>query len=87
MAELRRIERRKNYLWPGSIEAAFIRWRSFVHQPNRRLWDHTQAGCTEWACCGDPTEARDFLEAAMLSMSRRHARELRPLIKALDDDY
>ncbi|PZG26138.1 hypothetical protein C1I98_34125 [Spongiactinospora gelatinilytica] len=74
-------------MWPGSVESAFIRWRAFVHQPNRRLWDYDQAGCTEWACCGDPAQSRDHLEAVMLSMSRRRARELRTLVKALDDDY
>ncbi|WP_241268034.1 hypothetical protein [Streptomyces chrestomyceticus] len=87
LAEVRRIERQKKYLGPGSIGSAMVRWRSFVHQPNRRLWDYESGGCTEWACCGDPWRAREHLEAVMLSMSRRRARELRSLVETLDRRY
>ncbi|MEV7090745.1 hypothetical protein AB0O07_33625 [Streptomyces sp. NPDC093085] len=37
LAEVRRIERQKGYLWPGSTGSAMARWRGFVYQPNRRL--------------------------------------------------
>lgn len=87
LAEIRRIERQKKYLWPGSIGSAMVRWRSFVHQPNQRLWDYESDGCTEWACCGDPWQAREYLEAVMLAMTRRRARELRSLVEALDRRY
>jgi hypothetical protein len=87
LAEVRRLERQKKYLWPGAIGAAMVRWRSFVHQPNRRLWEYDDDGCTEWACCGDPWQAREFLEAVMCSMSRRRARELRELVAVLDELY
>jgi hypothetical protein len=87
LAEVRRIERQKKHLWPGSIGSAFVRWRSFVHQPNRRLWDYKNDGCTEWACCGDPWQAREYLEAVTLAMSPRKARELRSLVEALDKHY
>ncbi|MGW1163796.1 hypothetical protein ACWD48_37675 [Streptomyces sp. NPDC002519] len=30
LAEVRRIERQKKYLWPGSTGSAMVRWRSFV---------------------------------------------------------
>ncbi|MGW1788111.1 hypothetical protein ACWCO0_25625 [Streptomyces tubercidicus] len=63
------------------------RWRSFAYQPNRRLWEYETGGCTEWACCGDPWQAREFLEAVMLAMSRRRSRELRSLVKALDRQH
>lgn len=86
-AEVRRIERQKKYLWPGSVGAAVVRWRSFVDEPSRRLWEYETSGCTEWACCGDPWEAREHLEVVMLSMSRRRARELRSLVEALDERY
>ncbi|MEU3862936.1 hypothetical protein AB0F03_37610 [Streptomyces sp. NPDC028722] len=87
LAEARRIERQKKYLWSGSIGSAMVRWRSFVHQPNRRLWDYESGGCTEWACCGDPWQTREHLEAVVLAMSRRRARELRNLVDALDRRY
>ncbi|MFG2140845.1 hypothetical protein [Streptomyces sp. NPDC048650] len=88
LAEVRRIEHRKKYLWPGAIGQAMVRWRSFVHQPNRRLWEYDESGgCTEWACCGDPWQARDHLEAVLPAMSRRRARELRSLVEALDRRY
>ncbi|PIB04997.1 hypothetical protein B1C81_31205 [Streptomyces sp. HG99] len=87
LAEVRRIEHQKQRLWPGSIGEAMVRWRSFVHQPNRRLWDYDSGGCTEWACCGDPWQAREYLETVMLAMSRRRARELRSLVEALDRCY
>jgi len=87
LAEIRRIERQKKYLWPGSIGSAMVRWRSFVHQPNRRMWDDESGGCTEWACCGDPWRAREYLEAVILAMPRRRALELRCLVEALDRRY
>ncbi|WP_218004769.1 hypothetical protein [Microtetraspora niveoalba] len=87
LAEVRRIEREKKYLWPGSVGSSFIRWRSFVHDPGRRLWDDESDGCTEWACCGDPWQAREQLEAVISGMSRRKARELRGLVEALDGRY
>lgn len=86
-AEIRRIEHQKTYLWPGSTWSALVRWRSFVHHPNRRLWDYESIGCTDWACCGDPQQAREFLEAVILAMSRRRSRELRSLVEALDRRY
>ncbi|WP_254667965.1 hypothetical protein [Streptomyces griseus] len=48
LAEVRRIERQKKYLWPGSIASAMVRWRSFVPQPDRRLWEYESGGCAEW---------------------------------------
>jgi hypothetical protein len=88
LAEIRRIERDKKYLWPGATSSAMVRWRGFVHRPNRRLWEYdSDGGCTEWACCGDPWQAREFLEAVMLAMSRRRSREVRSLGEALDREY
>jgi hypothetical protein len=87
LAEVRRIERQKKYLWPGSIGSAMVRWRIFVHEPNRRLSDYGNGSCSEWDCCGDPWLAREYLEAVMLAMTRRRARELRRLVDALDSRY
>src|SRR4051812_50212434 len=89
LAEVRRIERQKmgKYLWPGSVGSAMVRWRNFVHEPTRRLWDYESDGCLEWACCGDPRQAREYLEAVILAMSRRRGRELRSLVETLDRCY
>ena len=77
-AEVRRTELRKKYLWPGATAACLERWRSFVHQPYHRIWHFAAEGCTEWACCGDPREARAYLEAVILAMSRRRAASCAP---------
>ncbi|MCZ0972708.1 hypothetical protein O1L55_17640 [Streptomyces albulus] len=70
-----------------STGSAMVRWRSFVRQPNRRLWEYERGGCTEWACCGDLRQAREFLDAVMPTMPRRRSRELRRLVEALDRRY
>ncbi|MCK1813864.1 hypothetical protein MTQ13_06170 [Streptomyces sp. XM4011] len=88
LAEIRRVERRDTRLWPGSAGWAWERWRDFVRHPARRQWDLYESGvCTEWACCGDPWEARERLDTVMAAMSRRGARELRRLIDTLDARY
>jgi hypothetical protein len=86
LAEVARVEQSRNYLWPGVTAVAVRRWQGFVHNPYRRLWIHDD-GCGVWECCGNPLEAREFLEAVILGMSRRRARELRHLVDELDDMY
>ncbi|WP_059006854.1 hypothetical protein [Streptomyces specialis] len=86
-AEISRIERRRNYLWPGVTATALRHWRGFVHDPSHRLRVDDDGGCGVWECCGDPFEARDFLEAVMLAMSRPRRRELRAVVDRLDDLY
>ncbi|WP_226961940.1 MULTISPECIES: hypothetical protein [Streptomyces] len=88
LAEILHIERTRNYLWAGGTAEALRRWRTFVREPGHRLWDErTNGGCLIWACCGDPFEAREFLESVMRALSRRSARELRALVEPLDDLY
>lgn len=87
LAEIARIERWRNHLWPGVTGESLARWRHFVHQPGRRLWDRRQDGCGVWACCGDPWSAREYLGAVMSAMSRRRARELRALVRELDEHF
>lgn len=87
LCEIVRIEETRNYLWPGDVGQSLRRWRSFVYEPDHRLWDPRYPGCTEWLCCGDPFRARENLEGAMLALPRRAARELRVLVSALDERY
>src|ERR1700732_4241050 len=87
LAEIGRIERTRGYLWPGAVAAAMRHWRSFVHNPYRQLWVDNDGGCGIWECCGSPWEAREMLEAVLLNLSRRRARELHRLIDPLDELY
>ncbi|MDT0265820.1 hypothetical protein RM844_05895 [Streptomyces sp. DSM 44915] len=86
-AEIAGIERRRGYLWPGATATALRHWRDFAHDPYRRLRVADDGGCGVWECCGDPFEARDFLEAVLLALSRRGRRELRALVDSLDARY
>ncbi|WP_254708717.1 hypothetical protein [Streptomyces lunaelactis] len=85
--EIVRVEETRNYLWPGAVSESLRRWRSFVHEPNHRLWDPRYPGCTEWLCCGDPIRARENLEGAMQALPGQAGRELRVLVLALDERY
>lgn len=87
LGEVRRIERLKKYLWPGSVGGALVRWRKFVHEPTRRLAYYNEGRCHRWECCGDPWQAREYLEAVMHAMSPRRARELCRIVDALDREY
>ncbi|AYG85303.1 hypothetical protein DWB77_07520 [Streptomyces hundungensis] len=88
LAEVARVERNRNYLWPGvTAESVRIR-RGFVRDPYRNLWsEYEDGGCGVWECCGSPFEAREFLDAVIHGMSRRRARELRFLVDQLDNSY
>jgi hypothetical protein len=85
--EIVRIEETRASLWAGAVSESLRQWRSFVHQPDHRLWDADGSGCTEWGCCGDPVRARENLETALSGMPQRAARELRVLVAELDDRY
>lgn len=65
------------------------RWKRFVHQSARSTWTGWEDGGPYMGCpcCSelDPWTAREYLEWAMQSMSRRRSRELRRLVTALDE--
>ncbi|MBT2488213.1 hypothetical protein J7E96_06680 [Streptomyces sp. ISL-96] len=82
-----RIEETRNYVWAGDVGHSLRLWRDFVQEPDHRLWDPDRPGCTEWLCCGEPHQARDNLEWAMLAMPRAAARELRRIIDEFDERY
>ncbi|TQK42340.1 hypothetical protein FBY35_3730 [Streptomyces sp. SLBN-118] len=87
-AEVARVETSRNHLYVGYTADAVRMWRNLVHNPYRRLWvEYEHDGCGVWQCCGSPFEARTLLEAVIVGMSRRRARELRSLVDQLDDLY
>ncbi|MDI3405874.1 hypothetical protein [Streptomyces cavernicola] len=87
LAEVVRLERSRNYLWPGGAETCLLLWARFVRAADHRLWVDNHGGCGIWECCGDPYLAREFLEGLMLAMSRRRGRELRRVVASIDVDY
>lgn len=88
LAEVARVERSRNYLWPGVTAESMRIWRRFVQNPYRNLWiEYEDGGCGVWVCCGSPFEAREFLDAVIHGMSRRRAPELRFLVDRLDNSY
>ena len=86
LAEVARAETPRKDLWQGGTAEALRLWRDFVRGPRRR-GEEIEGRCLAWACCGDPFEARDFLEDVMLAVSRRARRQLRALVDPLDDRY
>lgn len=76
------------YLWLGATDAAALVWSRFVRNPNRLSWSQDdESNCDIWECCGSPFEARYFLEAVILSMSRQRRPELRRIVDELDSLY
>ncbi|MDQ8701253.1 hypothetical protein RCO28_01960 [Streptomyces sp. LHD-70] len=87
LAEIVRLERSRNYLWPGAAESSLLVWARFVRTAHHRLWVDNDGGCRIWECCGDPYLARDLLEGLMLAMSPRRGRELRRVVEPYDARY
>lgn len=91
LSEIDRLERTRNYLYPGDVSKAVRLWEDFVHRPARELWrdfdglwHDDDSLYLHWYCCGNPLEARLLLDAAMRAMSPRGARELQKIIDKLD---
>ncbi|MER6788993.1 hypothetical protein ABT330_30970 [Streptomyces sp. NPDC000658] len=84
LAELRRLERTRNYLSPGGVAEAVRLWQDYVHRPERELWQDYERGYAYGDCCGDPLEARALLDTVTRALSPRTARELRRLIARSD---
>ncbi|MFF3767567.1 hypothetical protein ACFYYR_26290 [Streptomyces sp. NPDC001922] len=88
LAEVARVEHSRNHLWAGVTADALAMWGAFVRRPYHRLWTpHEDGACGIWECCGNPYEAREFLESVILGMYRRRARELRAVVDRLDTLY
>ncbi|GAA1522210.1 hypothetical protein GCM10009730_32660 [Streptomyces albidochromogenes] len=91
LSEIVRLERTRNYLYPGDVSKAVGLWRDFVHRPERdlwrdydRLWHDDDWLYLEWVCCGSPLEARVLLDMVMQALSPRGAHELQKIISNLD---
>ncbi|WP_150254595.1 hypothetical protein [Nocardiopsis deserti] len=87
-AEVARLELQRPELYPGRVREAFDFWERFVRNPYRRLWDHGQEeGCGAPSCRNHLWETRDLLDAVAYRMTPHRARELRALLRELDDLY
>lgn len=84
LSEISRLERTRNYLQPGDVNAAVGLWRNYVHRPERQLWHDDEWGNVHRYCCDNPLEARALLDTVVQAMSHRNARELRRIITRFD---
>ncbi|MFJ9117790.1 hypothetical protein ACIRJO_19810 [Streptomyces sp. NPDC102394] len=83
-AALRRLERAR--FWPEATEEAFWHWRALAHGPLRHLVDPLagpDCGLPECGCHG--AGFRGHLETVLHALPRKSARELRSLVRALDE--
>ncbi|MGW6446601.1 hypothetical protein [Lentzea sp. NPDC055074] len=73
---------------PGAIARALTVWSRFVHGPLRVIASHEQ-GSLEWMCCDedDPGWSRTVLRSALHGLPAKAARELRALVRPLDELY
>ncbi|MEU6733493.1 hypothetical protein ABZ929_09840 [Streptomyces physcomitrii] len=85
VAALCRLERTR--LWPEATAEALWHWRALAHGPLRRVADPPfgapSCGIPECGC--DPGHFRDRLELVLHLLPRKSARELRALLRPLDE--
>lgn len=86
LACIARAEAALGHLARGRTESAYIRWRDFLREPDRRLWT-PGAGCGVPECCGDPFEARQFLGKVHARLPRRARHEFGRRLAYLDARY
>ncbi|WP_458244670.1 hypothetical protein [Streptomyces sp. MAI_2237] len=83
-AALRRLERTR--FWPEATEEAFWHWRALAHGPLRRLVDPLAGpGCGILECGCYDAGFRGHLETVLHALPKKSARELRALVRALDE--
>lgn len=71
---------------PGTVARSLALWTATARTPRSRnvLWLH--CGCGGFPeCCFLPGMARDMLENVVWAMPRKSARELRQILRDLDD--
>jgi hypothetical protein len=84
MADLRRLQGTRFRL--EDMVEAFLHWKRLAHGPPRRVADPfsgSRCGIPECGC--DPGCFREHLEAVLHALPKKSARELRTLVRALDD--
>ena len=85
-ADLARLERTRNYLWPGSTAQALEAWTRYENSPARRFW-LDESPVDDCGCCPHPVEQRELLDHVADALPRRSARELRRRLSELDALY
>ncbi|MFI6938165.1 hypothetical protein ACIBI4_02725 [Streptomyces sp. NPDC050418] len=83
LAEIDRLERTRNYLFPGAVTDAVLLWQDFARRPAATHWSVKDADL-EFYCCGDPFAARELLTVVEGALSRPAARALRAVLAAAD---
>ena len=86
LADLDRLERTRNYLWPGDTARALEAWIRYEDSPARRFWRNDDR-TDDCGCCPHPVEQRQLLGFVARALPRRSARELRRRLEELDDLY
>jgi hypothetical protein len=82
-AAILRWESTHPYLAVGSVARALSVWSRLAQGPLRRLIDELKPACCP--CCAQGPEQRDILQAALVGVPARHARDLRRLVDSMDD--
>ncbi|WP_233414818.1 hypothetical protein [Streptomyces sp. N35] len=84
MAEIQRLERTRNYLFPGDVVRAVLRWQEYSRGPARRRWAYDSGADLHGDCCGDPLCERELLDGVEQALSRPAARALRAVLAEAD---
>ncbi|WP_344100746.1 hypothetical protein [Myceligenerans crystallogenes] len=69
--------------WPGEISGALSNWDREARTRNH--WRSHAYGCGIRECCGSPIDDRDVLERTIHRLPRGLSKELRSLVRELDD--
>ncbi|MFS8096241.1 hypothetical protein LFM09_03790 [Lentzea alba] len=71
---------------PGAIAEALNGWTRFVHGPARAIDDYGEHPHPDLCCHRhDPADCRAALHLALMSLPAKAARELRALVRPLDE--
>ncbi|MGO1050133.1 hypothetical protein [Crossiella sp. CA198] len=86
MSAIRELER--DHLRPGAIAEALAGWSRFVHGTRQTLATYAPEDCPCPGCqWDDPVERRKALRLALRVLPVKAARELRALVRPLDQWY
>ncbi|MCO1659820.1 hypothetical protein [Pseudonocardia humida] len=81
-------ELERTRLHPGAVAEALTAWARFVRAPVRELEDHAPGACPNPDCqWDDPVVRRRALGAALHALPVAAARELRALVRPLDETF
>jgi|SRR5215472_10466662 hypothetical protein len=83
-AHVIRLERAR--FGPGAVASALAVWTAVARTPAGQEPALYSPGCGEPSCCPAPGDQRDVLERFIRAMPIKSARELRTLVRILDDE-